>query len=70
MEDATLRSWSDGTHLRQAVRAQLENGVTFSLSHPVEVEVAERLIEAVPLSDVSASFVMEAIKDTTELPVT
>ncbi|MEM6986125.1 MAG: Lrp/AsnC family transcriptional regulator [Pseudomonadota bacterium] len=29
----------------------------------------QRLIEAVPLSDVSASFVMEAIKDTTELPV-
>ena len=29
----------------------------------------QRLISAVPLSDVSASFVMEAIKDTTELPL-
>ncbi|MEM9605489.1 MAG: Lrp/AsnC family transcriptional regulator [Pseudomonadota bacterium] len=29
----------------------------------------QRLIQAVPLSDVSASFVMEAIKDTTELPL-
>lgn len=29
----------------------------------------QRLIERVPLSDVSASFVMEEIKDTTELPV-
>lgn len=28
-----------------------------------------RLIERVPLSDVSASFVMEEIKDTTELPL-
>jgi len=29
----------------------------------------QRLIEQVPLSDVSASFVMEEIKDTTELPL-
>ena len=29
----------------------------------------QRLIERVPLSDVSASFVMEEIKDTTELPL-
>jgi len=29
----------------------------------------QRLIERVPLSDVSASFVMEEIKDTTELPI-
>ncbi len=29
----------------------------------------QRLIERVPISDVSASFVMEDIKDTTELPV-
>jgi Lrp/AsnC family transcriptional regulator len=29
----------------------------------------QRLIRRVPLSDVSASFVMEEIKDTTALPV-
>lgn len=29
----------------------------------------QRLIERVPISDVSASFVMEDIKDTTELPL-
>ena len=29
----------------------------------------QRLISRVPLSDVSASFVMEDIKDTTELPL-
>ncbi|MCG6904919.1 MAG: Lrp/AsnC family transcriptional regulator [Rhodobacter sp.] len=29
----------------------------------------QRLIKQVPLSDVSASFVMEEIKDTTELPI-
>ena len=29
----------------------------------------QRLIDQVPLSDVSASFVMEEIKDTTELPI-
>ena len=30
----------------------------------------KRLIAAVPISDVSASFVMEDLKDTTELPIT
>lgn len=34
-----------------AVLAQLENGVTFSLSHPLEIEVAERLIAAVPCAE-------------------
>lgn len=32
-------------------------------------QLYQRLIERVPLSDVSASFVMEEIKDTTELPI-
>jgi glutamate-1-semialdehyde aminotransferase len=31
-----------------AVRAQMERGVLFSMASPVELEVAERLIEAVP----------------------
>ena len=31
-----------------AIRAQLENGITFSLVHPLEVEVAELIREVVP----------------------
>jgi glutamate-1-semialdehyde 2,1-aminomutase len=31
-----------------AIRAQLDKGITFSLMHPLEVEVAERLAEVVP----------------------
>ena len=34
-----------------AVRAQLEDGVIFSLPHPLEVEVAEKLIEMVPCAE-------------------
>jgi glutamate-1-semialdehyde 2,1-aminomutase len=31
-----------------AIRAQLEDGITFSLTHPLEVEVAERINQLVP----------------------
>ncbi|MHB8840891.1 MAG: aminotransferase class III-fold pyridoxal phosphate-dependent enzyme [Candidatus Aquicultor sp.] len=34
-----------------AVRAQLEEGVIFSLPHPIEVEVAEKIIEIVPCAE-------------------
>ena len=34
-----------------AVKAQLEEGVTFSLSHPVEVQVAEKIVEMVPCAE-------------------
>ena len=34
-----------------AVREQLANGVTFSLSHPLEVEVAEQICECVPCAE-------------------
>lgn len=34
-----------------AVREQLERGVTFSLPHPLEAEVAEALIECVPCAE-------------------
>src|SRR5271165_3422817 len=32
----------------EAIRAQLEDGITFSLMHPLEVEVAELVREVVP----------------------
>lgn len=34
-----------------AVKAQLEQGVIFSLPHPVEMEVAERIVDMVPCAD-------------------
>jgi len=34
-----------------AVKAQLENGVTFSLPHSLEMEVAEKIIEMVPCAE-------------------
>ena len=34
-----------------AVRAQLGRGVTFSLSHPLELELAERLVRAIPCAE-------------------
>ena len=34
-----------------AVRAQLESGVIFSLPHPIEMEVAERIVEMVPCAE-------------------
>jgi glutamate-1-semialdehyde 2,1-aminomutase len=34
-----------------AVRAQLEEGVIFSLPHPVEIEVAEKIVEMVPCAE-------------------
>lgn len=34
-----------------AVKAQLENGVIFSLPHPLEMEVAERIVEMVPCAE-------------------
>ena len=35
----------------QAVRNQLENGTIFSLSHKLEVEVAEKMIEMIPCAE-------------------
>ena len=35
----------------EAIRAQLADGITFSLVHPLEVEVAEAVREAVPCAD-------------------
>jgi glutamate-1-semialdehyde 2,1-aminomutase len=34
-----------------AVRAQLDDGVIFSLPHPIETEVAERIVDMVPCAD-------------------
>lgn len=34
-----------------AVRAQLEDGVIFSLPHPVEIDVAERIVDVVPCAE-------------------
>lgn len=34
-----------------AVKAQLEDGVIFSLSHPIEAEVAERLVKMIPCAE-------------------
>lgn len=35
----------------EAVERQLRDGVTFSLAHPLEVEVAERIVEMVPSAE-------------------
>jgi glutamate-1-semialdehyde aminotransferase len=35
----------------EAIKAQLKNGITFSLMHPLEVEVAEIIREAVPQAE-------------------
>lgn len=35
----------------QAVRAQLEQGIVFSYPHPLEVEVAERLVNIIPCAE-------------------
>ena len=35
----------------EAVKTQLENGVIFSLPHPLEVEVAEKIVEMVPCAE-------------------
>jgi glutamate-1-semialdehyde-2,1-aminomutase len=37
----------------EAVKRQLADGTTFSLSHPLEVEVAERLVEMVPCAEMA-----------------
>ena len=34
-----------------AVKAQLEDGVIFSLSHPIEAQVAEKIVEMVPCAE-------------------
>ena len=41
----------DDPEVLTAVRAQLANGVTFSLAHPLEVEVAELLTEVIPCAE-------------------
>lgn len=35
----------------EAIRAQLAEGITFSLMHPLEVSVAERLVERIPCAE-------------------
>ena len=35
----------------QAVRAQLEEGIIFSLPHPIEMQVAEKIVEMVPCAE-------------------
>lgn len=35
----------------EAIRKQLENGIVFAYSHPIEVEVAERLIGIIPCAE-------------------
>src|SRR3989337_2595271 len=34
-----------------AVRAQLEEGVIFSLPHPIEMQVAEKIVEMLPFAE-------------------
>src|SRR5712671_2647583 len=34
-----------------AVRAQLEDGIIFSLPHPIEMQVAEAIVEMVPCAE-------------------
>lgn len=41
----------DDPDVRAAVSEQLGNGVVFSLPHPLEVEVAERVVEMVPCAE-------------------
>src|SRR2546422_3446112 len=41
----------DDPDVLAAVRAQLADGVTFSLAHPLEVEVAETLAKIVPCAE-------------------
>ena len=35
----------------EAIRRQLENGIVFAYAHPLEVEVAERLIDIIPCAE-------------------
>ena len=41
----------DDNEVTNAVRAQLDDGVIFSLPHPLETEVAERIVDMVPCAD-------------------
>lgn len=41
----------DDPDVTAAVKAQLEDGVIFSLSHPIEAEVAEKIVEMVPCAE-------------------
>jgi len=54
--------WRTSGDIDYLLKAQVEDMAAYD-------RLYQRLIAAVPLSDVSASFVMEAIKDTTELPL-
>lgn len=47
---AVLLGYQD-SDVDQAVRKALESGMTFSLSHELEIEVAERLIQLVPCAE-------------------
>jgi len=39
------------SHVNAAVRAQLDDGVQFSLNNPLEIELAERLCETIPCAE-------------------
>src|SRR3990172_6930664 len=39
------------TEVTAAVRAQLEEGIIFSLPHPIEMQVAEEIVEMVPCAE-------------------
>src|SRR4030067_1193023 len=39
------------TEVTAAVRAQLEDGIIFSLPHPIEMQVAEKIVEMVPCAE-------------------
>lgn len=47
---AVLLGYGD-EEMNAAVRAQLDSGVTFSLSHELEMEVAERIVDMVPCAE-------------------
>lgn len=38
-------------YVEKAIKSQLENGISFSLAHPLEVEVAEMLCERIPCAE-------------------
>jgi glutamate-1-semialdehyde 2,1-aminomutase len=47
---AVVLGYSD-EEINEAVARQLKDGVTFTLSHPIEAEVAERIIDLVPCAE-------------------
>ncbi|MCG2601675.1 MAG: aminotransferase class III-fold pyridoxal phosphate-dependent enzyme, partial [Achromobacter sp.] len=48
---ASLTLGHGDPQVNQAVREQLDDGVIFSLPHPLEMQVAEKLVEMVPCAE-------------------